>query len=174
MARKATATEEPQKKEAEPLYEEAALARAIGINRTRVERARGALTRDGWRYDCGRVVYSKKGALALMDAVGVAFAEGPEDGRRTLAQVLESAKVGPPTEIEKGYHRFYVMRLPINQALVKAQILDDEQLGLFECTVIVGDNRNFVHGMELVARPVDAARYLYRMVGAPPRQRGRW
>jgi hypothetical protein len=169
----------PPKKDGETLYEEDALAKALGINRGRLHRARVRIDKGLWWYDHGRVAYTREGALAIMREVGVELPTkkrgGAEACRSTLEDALASAEMGPPVDGVPGCQRFVVMRQALNTRLVQAGIVSDPEVPYgFACRVIVGNNVNFVKGMELRAVPVERSQYLYRMVGPLPRSFGRW
>jgi hypothetical protein len=168
------------KKDGRTMYEEDALARAIGINRGRLHKGRARLDKGLWWYDHGRVAYTREGALAVMREVGVELPtkkRGGADleGRTTLEDALASAEMGPPGEGVQGCQRLVVMRPALNDRIVMAGMLSDSGMPYgFACRVIVGSNVNFVKGMELRAVPVERSQYLYRMVGPLPRSFGRW
>ena len=166
-----------QKKEGAALYEEDALSRALGINRGRLQRARAALETGLWSYDHGRVAYTKKGALAAMRAVGVEPPAKKGEGYegKSLEETLAAAELGAPAAGLEGCERLVVMRQALNTGIVMAGMMSDSSLPFgFACRVIVGNNANFVRGMEITAIPVQRDQYLYRMVGPLPRTRGRW
>jgi hypothetical protein len=167
----------PEQKKEEERYDEDALSKVIGMHRGRLQKARAGLSASAWSYDHGRVAYTKKGALAALQAVGVRLPEKEADayGNKTVDQALAAARLGVPAEGLEGCERLVVMRQSQNTRLVMAGMMSDPDMPFgFACRVIVGDNRNFVRGMEVMAVPVDRAQYLYRMVGSVPRTVGRW
>ena len=164
-------------------YEEEAIARAIGIVRGRLHKARNLLDRSLWQLDHGRVAYTRAGVVALMAVIGVGFpekkrgckAKEPDTwGRQTLDEVLDESLIGAPPDGMEGLQRFVVKGLTLNPFIVHAYMMVEGGADYTVYRVKVKNSANFVKGMEVQARQIEGATGLYRMVGPIPRSFGRW
>jgi hypothetical protein len=158
-------------------FDEDALAWAIGICIEQVQRVRREmLDRETWRIEHGYVAYTKEGAQALLDALGIELPVkkkgAPPDlwGRPALEDVLNRAEIGGTVTEHAGCERFTAMGPMQDPKKLLACRMSDG----FGCTVLVPNNANFLMGMEFIGRPVNVAAAVYELVGAPPRWRGRW
>jgi len=189
-------------------YEEDAIARAVGVVRQRLHKARAALAnrhvanRAGmsetvvrlWGLSGGRVVYSRAGVLALLDAIGVGLlkqkdvsASGKLDewGRKTLEDVLQASDVwavapavdgGGPAEVKvdgeaEGLVRLVVVGLVPNPGVLKASVMGAGwSVGETVVRVLVKVGQRFVKGDEVVGRAIEGRAGFYRMVGEPVRK----
>ena len=165
----------------ETRFEEDAIAKAVGIHRGRLHKARMRLQKKVWGYDHGRVAYTREGVMDLLKEIGVMLVAKKKGaapdawGRKTLEDVLALSELGKPAEGMEGCQRLVVMKQMPNPKVLMAGMLSDESMPWgFACRVLVENSENFVKGMEVTAREVDRVQYLYRMVGPLPRSFGRW
>jgi hypothetical protein len=175
-------------------YEEDAIARAVGVVRQRLHKARMLLEPEYWGMSGGSVVYSKDGVLALLECIGVGLlkrkdvaAPGKLDawGRKTLEDVLEASDVmavahavdgGGPAAVKvdgeaEGLVRLVVVGLGPNPGVLKACVMGAGwSVGGTVVRVLVKGGQRFVKGDEVVGRAIEGRAGFYRMVGEPVRK----
>jgi hypothetical protein len=125
------------------------LSEELGMDRRVIRDIRmNVLTADSWTKEGNRVVYTKNGEHAL---------------RNEIQKELASQELSDPLpELEEK--EFTITHIPFNRRMV---ISDGVKIR-------VSDNKNFLTGMKVRARPPVSEGEIWVMLGRCPRWRGRY
>lgn len=175
-------------------FEEKRLAKVLGLARDTLRMARSALEEGpDWRLGHGRVLYSKKGVMRLLDALGVRLPEKKARQRNgaTLARVLQASQFGPAAD-QKPTSAAAVLWRPQEQELEVVRVYPKNRHILLArpCSETLGPKghpyldpdgnvrvrvrttEKFCEGMRMVCQHVEED--LWEFDGRCPRWRGRW
>lgn len=158
-------------------FSEAKLAKQLGLHRGELRYQREAnLTEDlEWKNLAGEIALTGKALLKLCDALqvnasemnlaecGIETAEEKKLAQRLPALICDREKTaGDP------------MPMTVRQIFPNPRLLEAVDARGARCQVLVGDNANFVRGMQFKAIPDPSTPGFYRLAGPLPRWKGRW
>ena len=128
---------------------ETQLCEELGMDRRVIREIRmNALTADSWTKEGNRVVYTESGEHAL---------------RNEIQKELASQELSDPLpELEEK--EFTITHIPFNRRMVMSDGVK----------IRVSDNKNFLTGMKVRARPPVSEGEIWVMLGRCPRWRGRY
>jgi len=156
-------------------HDEDAVSRVVGMARHHllILRYKHLIPQVDWDVVGGRVLLTKKGVQKLLEAAGLKMAEEGGEGRLNLKAVLEGSS--HRLDQKKGEIRVRVLASRgTNTEIVTGMNMTSKNPGEI-VTVAVGDNRNFVVGMEFLAKPLEGmGANVYTLAEARPREKGRW
>lgn len=141
--------------------EESAFAVVLGLKRPQLRALRQKHLVKGidWAMRGGKVTYYLRGEEKVR--VVVSSIIGVDEGDFEVDESLGLEDRSERMEVRQVF--------PINRRLVECRLSNGDGV-----RVNVGDNANFVVGMELKARPHWGAGRLWVLVGRRPRWRGKW
>ena len=132
---------------------EVELSLELGLERKIIRGIRQErLNADDWTKRGNHIVYTETGEHALRNAIQV---------------MLSSEELSEPLPVLDD-QEVKITHIPLNPRIVIGQLLDEV------IKVKVRDNRNFIRGMRLSARPPAEGSTTWVMIGRCPRWRGKY